>query len=78
MKVAPCSRHSPTKVSPVQMPYPVSRSKKLPLKSWLELIGRPTSRSPSPMPISNGTSRLPIDVHQVQVRCQRGLSDLSL
>jgi len=37
----------------------------LPVKSWLELIGRPVRRSPRPTPMSNGIDKLPIVMHQV-------------
>ena len=76
--VAPCSRHSASSVTPVHRPYPVSRSKKLPVNSWLESSGRPPSRSPSPNPSSSGIKRLPSVVHHVNVVRQRSLSPLPL
>src|SRR5580692_10191767 len=66
--VAPCSRQISTSVTPVYTAYGWNRSQNEPVKFWLELIGSPCIRSPSPMPMRNGASRLPTVSATSQVR----------
>jgi hypothetical protein len=71
MKVPPCMTQIATSVIPVTMAYGWKRPQNVPVYSWLELIGRPCSRSPSAMPMTNGTIRLATDSSALHVRRQR-------
>ncbi len=68
--VEPCSTQMATRVSPTNTPNGVSRSQNEPVYSCDELIGSPTSRSPSATPISSGASSLPTVSSQSQAARQ--------
>ena len=75
-KLAPCSRHSSTTVTPVNNEYGLSRSVNVPAYSWSVPIGTPCSRLPRATPMSRGASRLPPVVAASQARRQPALSRL--
>ena len=74
--VAPCSRQTRTRVTPVNSAYGWSRSQNEPVKFWAELMGSPCSNPARATPISRGASTLPVVSSTSQVRRQRAASRL--